>query len=302
MIKNVRTPLSVKPNQSEQDQLIASLTALQIAIEGLTQSATQDTATPAAVPITQQNAFTAFTRTIAAGDVYTENFVGNFFFLLSNSNSNSTTKFNVSFNNQSTCSCPPGFVFGAPFTQVNFQNTDSAPATVIYFLGNGKIDYKALVLSGSNFVQDLITEAQTTLIATNTGVGGTLDTDLASILSSLNILNSILKGTIGTQIIMDTGSSTVTTGATLYTVPVGNNLYLSSAWVSSQAGNYNTLIVQNASSVFQYNIVICNTISATISNMTRNFPSPIVIPTGYKIIYTTSTSVSGSGGFNGWIM
>ena len=130
-------------------QLLAAIQALTAALKGTTVSNPNfDTSTPASALQAQQATFQYKTRTIAGGGVFTDYVVGNFFYLVSNTNANASTKFLVSFNNQSTNACPVGLEFDTNYTQINFYNSDTNPATIVYFTGNGKVNYHSAVLSG----------------------------------------------------------------------------------------------------------------------------------------------------------
>lgn len=135
---------------NEQEQLLAAIAALTAALKGTTVfDPNQNTRTPAPAQQAQQATFQYKTLTVAGGGVFTDFVVGNFFYLVTNTNSNSATAFQVSFNQQASNACPPGLEFDTNFTQINFKNNDSNPATIVYFVGNGKVNYHASSLVGT---------------------------------------------------------------------------------------------------------------------------------------------------------
>lgn len=87
--------------------------------------------------------------TLAAGAIVTFEVYGEFVFLLANSGVDGTLK--VSFDNNSEVSLPVGTILKLqePFSRIIIKNTDTAATTFTLLAGQGDIDYKALVLSGT---------------------------------------------------------------------------------------------------------------------------------------------------------
>lgn len=133
----------------QQQQLLAAIDSLIAALKGSTTIDRTDTSSPAAALEAQQATFQYKTRTINGGASFTDFVVGNFFYLVSNTNANAATKFLVSFNNQSSNACPVGLEFDTNYTQINFVNNDVNPATIVYFTGNGKVNYHSSAITGS---------------------------------------------------------------------------------------------------------------------------------------------------------
>jgi hypothetical protein len=135
---------------SPQEQLLAAINNLAAALKGTTVfDPNTNTADPAPAQQAQQATFQYKTRTLAAGAVFSDYVVGNFFYLVSNTNANAATKLMVSFNDQATNVCPPGLEFDTNFTQINFNNSDVNPATIVYFVGNGRVNFHSTAITGA---------------------------------------------------------------------------------------------------------------------------------------------------------
>lgn len=147
MSKNHHVPIPVKSttdkNLNNSEELLAAIVALTKAIQGTNLRSPDNTATPATAPKAQQITFQYRSRTIAANSNFTDYVTGNFFFMFSNSNANQLTAFQVSLNNDSLQACPAKFKFKSSYTRLNFFNSDSAAANIVYFVGSGDIDYES---------------------------------------------------------------------------------------------------------------------------------------------------------------
>jgi len=128
---------------TDSQMLLAAITSLTKAVQGMNLQSVENTAAPATAPKTQQVTLQYRSRTIKAGANFTEYVVGNFFFMFSNGNANQTTNFYASFNNEAFMNCPAKFKFKTNYTRINFFNNDAADAAIVYFVGSGDIDYES---------------------------------------------------------------------------------------------------------------------------------------------------------------
>lgn len=87
--------------------------------------------------------------TLAAGQLVTFETVGDYIFLLSNTGAAASLK--VSINNQQFHPIPVGIILKTDtvFNRVQFLNTDSSSTDFVAILGQGEIDYKALVIGNT---------------------------------------------------------------------------------------------------------------------------------------------------------
>ena len=128
---------------TENQQLLAAIVSLTKAVQGSNLQSPDATQTPATAPKAQQASLQYRSRTITAGTSFRESVTGNFFFMFSNGNANQLTKFRIALNNDSPMSFPAKFKLKAPYSSITFINDDAADAAIVYFVGNGDIDYES---------------------------------------------------------------------------------------------------------------------------------------------------------------
>lgn len=90
-----------------------------------------------------------YNGTLAASGIVSFEAYGDFIFLRSNSGTDDTLK--ISFDNNAETIIPVGIILrlNKPFSRIILKNSDSASTDFVLLIGQGNIDYKALVLSGT---------------------------------------------------------------------------------------------------------------------------------------------------------
>lgn len=145
--QQVLTPPSkiTQQNQAldQSQKLLAAIVSLTKALQGTNLVSKDDTASPATVPQAQQMTFQVKVRIINGNSHHKDHSVGNFFYIISNTNANQLTAFNVGFDYGNPQSCPAKFKLKGAFREVTLVNNDAAAATVTYVIGNGDIDYES---------------------------------------------------------------------------------------------------------------------------------------------------------------
>lgn len=218
-----------------------------------------------------------------------------------------------SFDDQNAQALLVGQVVSSPtiFRTLQIANTTGGAITYTVVVANGAIDFKGFVIGGTINVADAAAEASLVTIVANwvTQLANNV-TELANWVLALGYLQNLSKistGTMGTQIVVDTGASIVSAGATLYTVPVGKTLYIQSAWVNGSGdGSHSqsiSLQIFTAGAAFVNNIISQYAFGAAASGNAISFPSPIAVPTGYTVRSVFSGGVAGQwAGFVGYII
>ncbi len=120
-----------------------------------------------------------YNGTLAAGAIVIIEAYGQFVFLRSNTGTDDTLK--ISFNNNSETIIPVGVILklNEPYNRIVLRNTDTVSTSYVLLCGQGTIDYKALVLSGTivtgpsqsaagTFAADVATGASAKVFATTT--------------------------------------------------------------------------------------------------------------------------------------
>lgn len=132
-----------------------------------------------------------YNKTLAAGAIETIEVYGDFVFLKSNSGADDTLK--ISFDNNSETIIPVGVILklNNSYQRIILKNTDVVSSTFVLLSGQGQIDYKALVLSGTivtgpaqsatgTFAADVATGAAAKVFATTTTKSILIYADLAN--------------------------------------------------------------------------------------------------------------------------
>ena len=236
------------------------------------------------------------TETLLANSQKIYQVVGDHLFLYSSTNSNNGA-LTFSFDDQNAQGILVGQVVEAPeaFKTCQVANTTGGSITYTIIIANGSIDFKGFVVSNTVNVIDAAAEASL----------ATLVASLATELVNTTVLQQFLQGTLGAQVVKDSGASSVSATSTIYTVPGGKSLMITSAWItqsrSTAAGGCGLQIFTGASSYV--NSIINSLCDSSIGNTGAiSLNNPIVVPTGYLI---KAVAIAGtplfSTGFVGYI-